>query len=166
MNAKFLDGAAIVHMLNPGTAKTFQDYVDMVFTPYISSQLDKTNRVDVIWDMYKPDSLKGTARDERGKGVRRHIFPTTAIPKNWKDFLRVDDNKTELLRFLSQQVTRITTKEGAAIYATLKGNVLCSVDNADLTNLVPCSHEEAATRLLLHVADAVKAGYREVCVRT
>ena len=60
-------------------------------------------------------------------------------------------------------MTRITTKEGAAIYATLEGNVLFSVDNADLTNLVPCSHEEADTRLLLHVAGAVKAGYRKAC---
>ena len=63
-------------------------------------------------------------------------------------------------------MTRITTKGGAAIYATLERNVLCSVDYADMTNLVPCSHEEADTRLLLHVADADKAGYRKVCVST
>ena len=43
----------------------------MVFTPYVSSQLDIANRVDVIWDVYKPDSLK----------------------------MRVDDTKTELFRF-------------------------------------------------------------------
>ena len=36
---KFLDGAAIVQMLNPRTKK-FQNYADMVFTPNISSQLD------------------------------------------------------------------------------------------------------------------------------
>ena len=67
MNAKLLGDAAIVHMLNlsstkedhqnkllvtcylnPGTEKTFQDYADMVFTPYVSSQLDIANRVDVI----------------------------------------------------------------------------------------------------------------------
>ena len=57
-------------------------------------------------------------------------------------------------------------KGGAAIYATLERNALCSVDYADMTNLVPCSHEEADTRLLLHVADADKAGYKKVCVPT
>ena len=31
----------------------------------------------------------------------------------------------------------------------------------DLTGLVPCSHEEADTCLFLHVADAVKNGYRK-----
>ncbi len=38
--------------------------------------------------------------------------------------------------------------------------------DADMTSLVPCSHEEADTRLLLHVADAVQKGFRKVCVRT
>ena len=38
VNTKLLDGAAIVQMLNPGTAKTCRDYADIVFTSYISSQ--------------------------------------------------------------------------------------------------------------------------------
>ena len=63
-------------------------------------------------------------------------------------------------------MTTITTKEGAAIYATFEGNVLCSVVNADLTRLIPCSNEEADTLLLLHVADAFKAGSRKACVDT
>ena len=31
---------------------------------------------------------------------------------------------------------------------------------------MPCSHEEADSRLFLHVADAVKNGYRKLLVRT
>ena len=38
--------------------------------------------------------------------------------------------------------------------------------DASVTNLAPCSHEEDDTRLLLHVADAVKKGHRKLCVRT
>ena len=38
--------------------------------------------------------------------------------------------------------------------------------NAVLTNLFPCLHEEADTRLLLHAADAVKKGHRKLCMRT
>ena len=34
-----LDGAAIINMLLPGTAKTFQDYANDVFMPYVTSQL-------------------------------------------------------------------------------------------------------------------------------
>ena len=33
VDAQFLDGAAVVQMLNPGTAKTFLDYAEQVFLP-------------------------------------------------------------------------------------------------------------------------------------
>ena len=52
------------------------------------------------------------------------------------------------------------------MYATGGHDVLCSMAQIDLTGLVPCSHEEADTRLFLHVADAVKKGYRKLLVRT
>ena len=48
VDAIILDGAVVVHMLHPGTAKTFQEYADFVFGPYTSSQIDKTSRVDVV----------------------------------------------------------------------------------------------------------------------
>ena len=37
VDAKFLDGAAVVQMLNPGTANTFLNYVEQVFLPYVSA---------------------------------------------------------------------------------------------------------------------------------
>ena len=124
MDAIILDGAVVVHMLHSGTAKTFQEYADFVFGPYISSQIDKTSRVDVVWDVHLPESLKGTTRQKRGKGVRRRVSPSTTIPKSWKDFPRVDDNKTELLKFLAQHVTCLTVDEGKVLYATSAQNVL------------------------------------------
>ena len=44
--------------------------------------------------------------------------------------------------------------------------VLCSLVDSDLARLAPCSHEEADTRLLLHVADALQKGYKKVTIRT
>ena len=44
--------------------------------------------------------------------------------------------------------------------------MLCYMAKIDLTGLVPCSQEEADTRLFMHVADAVKKGYRKLLVRT
>ena len=35
VDAKFLDGAAVVQMLNPGTAQTFQNYAYLIFMPYV-----------------------------------------------------------------------------------------------------------------------------------
>ena len=52
------------------------------------------------------------------------------------------------------------------MYATDGHDVLCSMAHVDLTGLAPSSHEEADTRLFLHVADADKKGYRKLLVRT
>ena len=124
MSAIILDGAVVVRMIHPGTAKTFQEYVDFVFGPYIFSQIDKTSRVDVVWDVYLPDSLKETPRQKRGKGVRRRASPSTTIPKSWKDFLRVADNKTELFKFFAQDVTCLTVDKNKLVYAISAQDVL------------------------------------------
>ena len=166
VDAIVLDGAAVVQMLKPGTSKTFQEYADTVFAPYISSQLQKTDRFDLVWDVYLPDSLKATAREKRGKGTRKRVASSTVMPKNWKQFLRVDGNKSELFGFLSQETTRHPQYYGKELYATHGSDVLCSPAELDLTNLAPCSHEEADTRLLLHVADAVLKGRKKVAIRT
>ena len=56
-----LDGAAIINVLKPVGAKSFQDYAMLVFLPYFKAQLARVTRVDIIWDVYIPDSLKSTA---------------------------------------------------------------------------------------------------------
>ena len=143
-------------MLNPDRGTTFQDYADSVFVRFVSSQIPKASLVDVVRDVYLPGSLKATIRKKRGKGVRGRVFPSNTMPKNWKGFLRDDNNKTELFTFLAQQVIGITVEESKVIYATLEQNVLCSSCETDLSNVSPCSQEEADARLILHAADAGK----------
>ena len=41
IDANFLDGAAVVQMLNPGTSKTFLDYAEQVFVPICISTARK-----------------------------------------------------------------------------------------------------------------------------
>ena len=57
----------------------------------------------------------------------------------------------QLFAFLAHNIKSLSTEEGKDVYTTHGSDVLCSAVDADLTNLVPCSHEEADTRLLLHV---------------
>ena len=99
-----LDGAVIVQMLKPAVAKNFDDYAHDVFIPYLSSKRQTVSRLDLVWDRYIADSLKGSARSKRGEGVRRRVVRAAAIPGNWQNFLRVDSNKTELFKFLSQAI--------------------------------------------------------------
>ena len=106
-----------------------------------------------------------TTKQKSEKGVRRCVSPSTAIPKSWKDFIRVENNKTEHFKFLAQHVTYLTVDEGKIVYATSAQDVLRSTCHAKLSNLTTCSQEEADTRLILREANAVAEGNRRVSVR-
>ena len=60
--------------------------------------------------------------------------------------------------FLSREVTHLPLSDDKEMYATHGSEVLCFPAQCYLTRLAPCSQEEADTRLLLHVADAVQKG--------
>lgn len=161
-----LDGAVAVQMLKPGTARTFQGYIDTVFKPYILKQLEHAKRIDIVWDVYKEDSLKAGTREKRGKGTRRRVLPATAIPGDWSSFLRVDENKVELFHLLSQEIGSLEV-ENREIYTTIEKNVLhCGSNRNDLSSLEPCIHEEADTRIMVHVKDAAVCGHQKVMIRT
>ena len=108
VEAVIIDGAALVNMLRPGTSKPFGEYASIVFLPYTCRQLELVNRIDVVWDVYIADSLKGAAREKRGKGIRRRVESRDSIPRNWQMFLRNDDNKTELFEFLAQYIAKLS----------------------------------------------------------
>jgi hypothetical protein len=163
VQVSIIDGAAIVNMLRPGASKMFSDYAKQVFIPHIMSQLQHVCRLDVVWDEYFPESLKAETRSKRGKGVRRRVEPHNTIPGNWQEFLRIDENKVELFSFLATHVSALNT--GKQIISTHHADVLCT-QTRDTSGLAPCSHEEADTRILLHLEDAVKEGYTKVSVRT
>lgn len=91
IDAVFLDGAAVVQMLNPGTLSRTMNIVSL------SSTQNPSLRNELSWyDFYIPGSLKGTSWQKRGKGIESES-------KRWNDFLFVDENKTELFGFLSQR---------------------------------------------------------------
>ena len=79
VDAKLHDGAAEIHMLNPGTARTFQECSDLVFLPYVSNQLTTAMRVDI--DVYIPDSMKDTIRKKRRKGHPKESGSKYSIPE-------------------------------------------------------------------------------------
>ena len=130
-----LDGAVLVNILKPLAAKTFDEYALKVFLPYIQSALQRASRVE-----------------KRGKGVRRRVDASTNIPGNWQQFLRVDANKTELFSFLAKHVVNLSTDK--KLVTTDGSAVLCNTSR-DTSHLAPCDHEEADTRMMLHLADSV-----------
>lgn len=161
-----LDGAAIVQMLKPAASKTFEEYAQQIFIPYMSTKLQTVSRLDLVWDTYLADSLKCTTRAKRGQGVRRRVVAAAAIPGNWQNFLRVNSNKTELFRFLSAALMEWFDQEDKQLVITDVEAVLSKPLLPDLTSLAPCNHEEADSRLLLHASHAAQHGHHAILIRT
>ena len=70
----------------PAAAKIFDEYAQHIFIPHITSQPRSVSRIDLVWDTYKDDSLKGTARAKHGKGVRTRVVGKAAVSGNWQTF--------------------------------------------------------------------------------
>ena len=80
-----------------------------------------------------------------------------------KSFLRINANKIELFAFLVKHITQmVTTKQ---VVTTNGLEVLC-IPSWDTSRLVPCDHEEADTRMILHLADAVNEGFHKNLLHT
>ena len=156
--AMVLDGAVIVNLLMPSESQTFNDYSKNVFTSYILQQFKRVSRLDLIWDQYLPNSLKDTTRQKRGTGIERRVTPTGKIPSNWQDFLKVGRNKTELFNFLTAQLQQIMIPEGKELYVTL-GTTVIKCGSSNVSSMTDCNHEEADTRIFVHVAHAAETGH-------
>ena len=162
VTAVVLDGAVIVQMLKPGTAKTFEEYAQQVFIPYVVRQLQHVSRLDLVWDSYRADSPKASTREQRGKGERRHVVDSAVIPGNWQCFRRVDSNKVELFSYLSTMLAESFQEEGKELVVTDGEQVICVPQQEDVNSLAPCNQEEADTRMMLHVA---QHGHHQIEVR-
>lgn len=160
VEATIIDGAVIVQILEQGMATKFKEYADFMFKPYILKQLEAVQRVDVVWDVYREDSLKSTTRERQGTGTRRRVTSSKLL-KNCKSFLHVGDNKTELFLFLAKELQAIDI-EGKEVYTTYGEFVLSSQP----TEMMTCSHKKADTRLVLHAYHASQSGYRKIPIRT
>jgi len=166
VEAKLFDVAALVHMLQPGLATIFEEYSSLVFLPFLRSQCSPgVRRVDVVWDVYIPNSLKNATREKRGHGERMAVTLGTRLPKRgWVSFLRESSNKKRLFELLATCMGSLSV-DGVEFYSTHNSSVVSS-SNADRSRFNDCNHEEADTRLLVHLVDAVQQGHRTTIIRT
>ncbi len=151
-----LDGAVIVHLLPTVEAGNFNEYADKNFIPYLSKQLERSTRIDIVWDTYQSDSLKESTRENRGKGVRRKVSGRAKLPSNWVDFFCDPNNKSELFALLTSKVASFDFSPNKAVYVT-SGQ---SVNSTMSTEMMSCNHEEADTRIIVHVLHALCQGMK------
>ena len=105
--------------------------------------------MDIVWDQYFENSLKSQATSKRGKGVRRRVNEATNLPRYWQARLSYSPSW--------QTISHTVSTKGSG--------VLC-IPPRDTSHLAPCDREEADTRMILHLADAVKEGFRKIFLRT
>ena len=86
-------------MIKPIAVCTFKEYADQIFFKFIRNRLQHVNRIDVMWDQYWDESIKGFTRTQRGTGVRRRVAENVKIPSQWFQFLRDIRNKEVLFHF-------------------------------------------------------------------
>ena len=77
------------------------------------------------------------------------------VSRNWQEFLRLDNKK----------VVKMVI-EGKQIKVSKGEEVLCSPPATRKNKLSPCSHEEADTRMMVHITDAVQDGHQSVMTRS
>ena len=158
-----LDGAVIVHFLPTEAVRIFSEHAGKVFIPYVKKQLERATRVDVVWDTYVPDSLKESTREKRGKGIRRKVSGQTKLPGKWMDFLRDPENMKELFELITSRVAELTIQLGKAVYIT-SGRDVVTVGSGHPC-MLECSHEEADSRIVVHIVHALQQGMRKIEIR-
>ena len=123
------------------------------------------SRLDIVWETYRPMSIKGHTRDERGHGVRLKVGPNVRIPGNWFEFLRDSTNKVELFKYLSGEVMQ-RFHSGGDIYITMSnGTTVGHVGPGEDMKTV-CNQEEADTRIILHIIHDLNCRFSSILIKT
>ena len=115
-------------------------------------------KTELMWSM--THTWKNPSREWHGKN-KGQVTTSSLVPSNWKGFLRVDENKAELFRFLSSEIFKLSDGE---IISAVDDNVASQSENVML--LGPTDHEEADTRLFLQVKDMTTKGVSRVMILT
>ena len=72
----------------------------------------------MVWDTYRPDSLKATTGEKRGKGARRKVFLDAKLPMYCAGFLQDATNKEELFNLPTEDVVKHDYPKSKHVYIT------------------------------------------------
>ena len=155
-----LDMAAIVHMIPPTRAATFNEYVTLHVEPYIKHvSHPAVTRTDAIWDRYPRNNIKSQTHSRRGTGHRTELGTDGDSPiprRDWQLYLANIENKEELFEFISQKLCRRNVLGDILLVSTFEETALTN-QPYDTSRLEPSNHIEADTRIFLHLSDAALA---------
>ena len=146
-----IDGSALVNVLPPRTSKTFENYAPLDVLLTIRAYSIKYERTDIVFDIYRPSRLKAEARSKRGHGARRRVTSRCKGPSNWSNFLRNNDNNTDLFNFLADKIEQMPSPN--MVIVTKEENAL-SNHTISIEDVSSCSHREADNQICVHARHA------------
>ena len=94
--------------------------------------------------------------------MREKVTPQTKLPGNFAAFLQESKNKEELFALLTEEVTADEYPVDE-VYITSGQSV---VSKGSSEPMPATDHEEADSRMCLHIADALQKGAKTVMVST
>ena len=98
-SCKVLDGAAIVHCLSIAGITTLKEYAEKAFIPHLQSHLQRTGRLDVVWYTYRPESLKESTRQKRGKRSAERYSEKPSYHETGQTFCMIHQTRKSCLTF-------------------------------------------------------------------
>ena len=125
---------------------------------YVFQQLPRAQRVDFVTDSYHLRSIKELERSIRGSS-QAHLVkgPSTKVPRDWKKFLRDEENKRRLCSYLLEEWKKgkyaprlqgkhlvFVNERECIILKSIDGKNVVTEDVEKLC----CSHEEGDTRII------------------
>ena len=162
-----IDGAALVRKIIPRQSSTIGEYIETELKESIIWRFKYATRVDLVFDQYKPGSIKTETRIDRGSstGKRRKVSKNAKIPGKWSDFLSCSENKSELFPLISECLVDILNlPPGQTFVASVNDHSISTDNELDLSVISPCSHEEADTRMFLHMLSGNLMGHKKILI--
>ena len=153
-----IDGNALFYEINQ-LPDSFGELATRIF-----NHLPNAARVDFVTDTYVTNSIKSAERERRGSSKSLLVQgPLTKVPRDFKDFLANEHNKTQLIQLLTNEwkSDKFAPKlHGRQIFVVHGERCWLLTSDDGITTIshevqeLRSSHEEADTRIILHMLHA------------
>ena len=109
-------------------------------------------------------SIKNSTRNKRGFDKQIKVAEDTFIPRHWKSYLCVNENKTQLFQLLAGEL--IQQDNFKKLVAITDAVIIANITNYLPTQLTPRNPEKADTRIFVYVKEIMFKGHKVVLIDT
>ena len=172
-NCTIFDGMAVIQMLqpSPGLKRTYQQMAADFWSFILSNSEVAT--IHVVFDRYEANSLKSQTRQKRGENISSCApvsIQNNMVICDWKKILTSSKSKTEITKlytkYLTQNCHELLKDNVTVFVAGGLGNKALRVSNevVSFQHELDSNHEEADSRMILHLAFAGSSGVKAAVV--